>query len=259
MKVILHIPHASTHIPEEFHKDYTDLRHAQECADVLADHGTREIGDHVKSILEVTDVSFPYSRVFCDVERFDSDEEEMNSVGMGVVYTHSHTGREIRRAKDAERIKHHYWKHHERLNLECETDEEVLFVDVHSFADEALPYELHKDLERPDICIGYEQFHLTEDRLRILIDTTESHGYTWAVNEPFIGCLIPGDHYLKNQRVQGFMFEVNKRLLPEIDKVGELLTKMIQCLDETKEVHPVRKREPGTGANPSTDTSTSTD
>lgn len=230
MKVILHIPHASTRIPEEFHKDYTDLAHAQECADTLADHGTKELADIVTRNITATDIHFPYSRVFCDVERFDSEEEEMNSVGMGVVYSHSHTGMEIRKVDDPTDIKRHYQVHHERLNRECDTDEEVLFVDVHSFADEALPYELHKDLERPDVCIGYEEFHLTESCLRILIDTVESYGYTVAVNEPFIGCLIPGRYYLKDNRVQGFMFEMNKRLLPEIGKVGELLTKMIDSI-----------------------------
>lgn len=228
MKVILHIPHASTNIPEEFRKDYTDLAHAQECADTLADHGTRELADIVTQNITATHIHFPYSRVFCDVERFDSDQEEMNSVGMGVVYTHSHTGNEIRKVDDPTEIKRYYQKHHERLNSECDTEDEVLFVDVHSFADEALPYELHKDLKRPDVCIGYEEFHLTESRLRILIDTVESYGYTVVVNEPFIGCLIPGDYYLKEHRVQGFMFEMNKRLLPEIQKVGELLTKMIE-------------------------------
>jgi N-formylglutamate amidohydrolase len=231
MNVILHIPHASTLIPEEFHRDYTDLAHAQECADTLVDHGTKELYLSVSKSIDTHNVVFPYSRVFCDVERFDSDEEEMNVVGMGVVYTHSHIKREIRRPKDIETIKSYYHEHHNTLNRKCaeaiENDGEVLFVDIHSFADEALPYELHKDLERPDICIGYEEKHLTENRLRILIDTVESYGYTVAVNEPFIGCLIPGDYYQKDERVQGFMFEMNKRLLPEIEKVGELLTKMI--------------------------------
>ena len=232
MNVILHIPHASTSIPNDFRVDYTDFTHAEECANVIADHGTCELADYVSSKSEVIRVDFPFSRVFCDVERFDSDEEEMNSVGMGVLYTHSHTGREIRIPSNPDSIKRYYYEHHEKLNKECvtviEKNGSVLFVDIHSFSDEALPYELHKDLKRPDICIGVEEYHLSKKDIDILINTIEEYGYTVAVNQPFIGCLIPGDYYLKDERVRGFMFEMNKRLLPELEKVGSLLLKIIE-------------------------------
>lgn len=232
MEVILHIPHSSTLIPDGLNRHYSDFEHAIECAEILVDHGTAELNKIVTERTEATSVVFPYSRVFCDVERFDSEEEEMNSVGMGVIYTHSHLGKEIRHQNNFDAIKKYYREHHEELNRRCaqaiEKDGQVLFVDVHSFAEEALPYELHKELERPDICIGYEPFHLTIGQIRILINTVESFGYTVSVNQPFIGCLIPGDYYLKDTRVQGFMFEMNKRLLPEIERVGELLIKMIE-------------------------------
>ena len=55
----------------------------------------------------------------------------------------------------------------------------------------------------------------------------EKFGYTWGINEPFLGCLIPGDYYIKDNRVKGFMFEINKRLLPEIYKVYQLISSII--------------------------------
>jgi len=232
MNVILHIPHASTLIPSDFRSDYTDYAHAVDCANTIVDHGTNQLADYITSRMEVTRVDFPFSRVFCDVERFDSDAEEMNAIGMGVLYTHSHTGRQIRIPSNPDSIKRYYYEHHQRLNDECATalqkTDGVLFVDIHSFADEALPYELHKDLKRPDICIGVEEYHLSKNDIDILINTIEEYGYTVAVNQPFIGCLIPGNYYLKDERVRGFMFEMNKRLLTEVEKVGSLLLKMIE-------------------------------
>lgn len=234
MNVILHIPHSSTVIPDEFISDYTDITHAKECANIIVDHGTYEIANYISSRSEVICLDFPFSRVFCDVERFDSDKEEMNSIGMGVLYTHSHIGHEIRIPSNPDSIKSYYYNHHEKLNKECATSIEnnggVLFVDVHSFSDDALPYELHKDLKRPDICIGVEEFHLPKKDIDILINIIKDYGYTVAVNQPFIGCLIPSDYYLKDERVRGFMFEMNKRLIPELEKVGSLLLKIIEAI-----------------------------
>ena len=79
-----------------------------------------------------------------------------------------------------------------------------------------------------DILINNENFKLIN--IDILINTIKDHGYTVAVNQPFIGCLIPSDYYLKDERVRGFMFEMNKRLIPELEKVGSLLLKIIEAI-----------------------------
>lgn len=32
-------------------------------------------------------------------------------------------------------------------------------LDVHLYASQAIPYELHSDDERPEICIGFDSYH----------------------------------------------------------------------------------------------------
>ena len=201
-------------------------------ANTLMDHGTDKLAKLLpKELFKDNVVQFPYSRIFCDVERFNSDEEEMNDIGMGVFYTHSHELKEIRRVKDKESIFKYYHEHHKQLDDRCENllnkYGEVIFIDLHSYYNEPLPYEKHKDLKRPDICIGIDDFHLNKNHLESLINMIESYGYTWYINEPFIGCLIPNKYYMKDKRVRGFMFEINKRLFNNLDKINELFNKII--------------------------------
>jgi len=155
----------------------------------------------------------------------------MNDIGMGIIYTHSHELKEIRRVNDKECILKYYHEHHKLLDDKCEKllNEygEVMIIDLHSYYDVPLPYEKHKDLSRPDICIGIEEFHLNKNHLENLINMIENYGYSWSINEPFIGCLIPNKYYKKDKRVSGFMFEVNKRVFNDFEKINELFKKIV--------------------------------
>ncbi len=78
--MIIHIPHAKTKIPKPA-KYLTDI--------------TKEIVRvtdwYVEDLFEYTPASstivFPYSRVYCDVERFEDDP--LNNIGNGIFYTHN--------------------------------------------------------------------------------------------------------------------------------------------------------------------------
>lgn len=92
-----HVPHSSTHIPTEIRESV-----------VLDDDALR------KELLKLTDryvddlfscvhedggisVIFGLSRLVVDPERFEDDsQEEMSSKGMGVIYTKTSTGHELR-------------------------------------------------------------------------------------------------------------------------------------------------------------------
>ena len=94
MNKIFHIPHSSTYIPKEYISDYlVNLDYLNLSANIICDNDLDKMVEHFKP----NSIIFPYSRLFCDVERFDSDDEIMNSIGMGVLYTHNHELVEIRK------------------------------------------------------------------------------------------------------------------------------------------------------------------
>jgi len=61
-----------------------------------------------------------FSRIFCDVERFANDNEEiMSEFGIGALYERTDNGYLMRKLTNEQRniiLKEYYWKHHERLN-----------------------------------------------------------------------------------------------------------------------------------------------
>lgn len=80
---VLHIPHSSTHIP-----DYTgfDMEKVQVNIDQLTDWAT----DEIFNVGGVEKIVTPFSRLFCDVERFDDDVEPMLQIGRGFYYTNGY-------------------------------------------------------------------------------------------------------------------------------------------------------------------------
>ncbi len=161
---------------------------------------------------------FPYSRLYCDVERFRDDEkEEMAKKGMGVCYTTNSFGGKLREVSDVEKeeIKStHYDGHHRQFTdlvaAELEENGTALIVDCHSFSNEVLPHE--ESSVRPDICIGADTFHTPRELLQEVFRYFEERGYEVAVNQPFAGTIVPLKYYGKDQRVSSIMIEVNRKL-----------------------------------------------
>ena len=216
---IFHVPHSSDFIPSGFIDDY--LIKGDELSNeinIMKDDYTDKITKGFSDVLK-----FPYSRVFCDVERFDGDKEVMNKVGMGIIYTHSHDLKLIRVPKKVDKIKKIYNEHHDKFNSmvkdKLKKGKKVLILDIHSYSDKPLPYELFKDLKRPDICLGVDDFHLDKKSLDKIIYKIRREGFSYSINEPFKGCIIPSDYYMKNSDVKGIMIEFNKEtLLKDFEK-----------------------------------------
>src|SRR3990167_5447741 len=156
--MILHIPHSSTRLPEDFTvSDETDL---QQELRRMTDWFTDELFD----VDEATKIIFPYSRLYCDVERFREDEDEfMAKKGMGVCYVTNSFGKKLRDVTENEKelIKSNFYdKHH--ADFLCSVENELrlnakaLIVDCHSFSNEVLPHE--ESTQRPDFCIGVDVF-----------------------------------------------------------------------------------------------------
>ena len=218
MSIVLHIPHASKHIPNEYIKYFTLSKKDLEIELLkMTDHFTDELFDI--SCSNIHQLKFPLSRLLVDVERFEEDElEPMFKVGMGCIYEKTHDGNSL---KNVEHIKDQlinkfYKTHHENFTKIVDTklmkNNKVLIIDCHSFPKHPLPYELNQEMDRPEICIGTDNFHTSEKLKNSFGELFEKSNFTVKYNTPFKGSIVPLKFYNKDKRVQSVMIEVRRDL-----------------------------------------------
>ena len=221
MKLILHIPHSSIYFPNR--KGF--LISANELlkeAEHLGDLHTEELFYPNEQRNRYRAVVAGFSRVFCDVERYEEDEEEcMSRFGMGATYTHNDNGEQIRDMSTALReeiLSEYYRPHHKKLELHAEqclgSKEEVLIVDCHSFPD--VPFNnsiLSVSGEmRPDICIGTDEHHTSKELTGFVVGFFKSKGYSVSINTPYSGSMIPLKYYRSSPKLSTIMIEINRKL-----------------------------------------------
>jgi N-formylglutamate deformylase len=161
-----------------------------------------------------------FSRIFCDPERFTDDSQEiMAQYGMGVLYEKNDEGEIIRKVTPELKEKvlnDYYWHHHhkfsEAVNRQLRLFGKALIIDCHSFPSNPLKRDLDKNSDRPDFNIGTDTFHTP----KLLIDVSkvffENAGYTFGIDWPYKGSIVPLEHYNKSKNVQTIMLEVNRAL-----------------------------------------------
>ena len=226
MSIVLHIPHASKHIPDEYLKYFTLSKKDLEIEILkMTDHFTDELFDI--SYSNIHQLKFPISRLLVDVERFEEDElEPMFKVGMGCIYEKTHDGKSLKLVKDIkdELINKFYKTHHENftkiVGTKLKQNNKVLIIDCHSFPKHPLPYELNQTMDRPEICIGTDSFHTTMKLKKSFGQLFEGLNFIVKYNEPFKGSIVPLKFYNKDKRVQSIMIEVRRDLYMN-EKSGE--------------------------------------
>jgi len=215
--MILHIPHSSEIIPEEL-RDQIILSDDELCAELKL--MTDAFTDELFALPEGTLLRFPISRLLVDVERFPDDTEEpMSKVGMGMIYTHSASGKRLKRTLQPEERRNlvsRYEAHHQAIlkavNIELEKHGKALIIDCHSFPSHPLPCDSNQSTPRPDFCIGTDHFHTPNDLLAVTAHNIKKMGYTLKVNQPYSGTMVPMAFYGKDRRVRSIMIEVNRSL-----------------------------------------------
>lgn len=211
---ILHIPHSQTFIPDYSGYQVSRQRLKAEI-NLLTDWATDQIYDIPGQVQLIV----PFSRVFCDVERFYDEFEPMAKKGAGIAYTKCDSGERLRVVTDnlkTKIIKDYYLPHQAKLNqlakIQLERSGQAIIIDCHSFSSTPLKREFQQTGERPDICIGTDKFHTPPN----LADKVKRHflstGLSVSLNQPYSGCMVPGDYYQKDKRVQSIMIEINKKL-----------------------------------------------
>lgn len=217
--LILHIPHASDHIPNELYEQFIVSKSELKTEiDLMTDHFTDWL---IKPLNAPTtrQIIAPVSRLVVDMERFSDDSQEvMSKVGMGVVYQKGSHRQVIRRqlsSKERKSLIEKYYKpHHDRLEKLTEQMLEqfcnAIIVDVHSYPSITLPYELDATQTRPEICIGTCDFDTPELLAVCLVESFNNKGFVTSLNSPFSGTLIPSKYWQNDSRVIGFMIEVRR-------------------------------------------------
>ena len=227
---VLHIPHASTHIPEDLRPDILlpseDLE--QELL-ALTDRYTDQLFALPPG--NAATIQFPVSRLIVDPERFiDDAAEPMAARGMGAIYTRGSKGQILRRAPSPEErarlLARFYEPHHRALSEAVEAAIKAwgycLIFDCHSFPSRPLPYEPDQRPDRPDICFGTDPFHTPERVLDVSDGLFTRAGYRAALNQPYAGALVPATHFRRDDRVLAIMVELNRSLYMD-EETGERL------------------------------------
>ena len=233
-KLILHIPHSSIEIP--LLDGYTSNQEQinQEIIK-LTDWYTDELFDSTYD----DKIIAPFSRIFCDVERFvDDDFEVMAKVGMGVLYEKFDNGDLLRKVTPEFKgvvLNNYYWKHHNRLTKIVKDGlkqfNSCLILDCHSFPSSPLTRALVQDSKTPDFNIGTDSFHTPKHYIEVSKEFFKSKGYSLGVDTPYTGSIVPMEFYQKDQRVSSIMLEVNRRMY-----LNEPSNKKSTGFNQTKEV-----------------------
>lgn len=216
-KIILHIPHSSTFIPQEIREDI--ILSDQELQDELLKTTDR----YVDELFEVEGVNIhksQYSRLVFDPERFrDDDLESMSKAGMGAVYCKTCKGSTIRKLDPEYReciLKKYYDPYHEEFERKVRTIikdyNECVIIDCHSFSSTKQEHELVNDEERPEICIGTDEFHTPQSLAVFTGDFFKGKGFSCKFNIPHAGSIVPIPFYNKDKKCTSIMIEINRKI-----------------------------------------------
>lgn len=216
--VLLHVPHSSRTLPAQVRSTIVlDDAALERELDHITDSHTAELAALTAGSCTLTPWRFVngLSRLVIDPERFPDDREEMLTVGMGAVYTHT-TQRERLRSVgvDPQPLLDRYF-HPYAQAMTAAVDERLaatdraVIIDVHSYPTTTLPYELHGAGPRPPICLGTDSFHTPPELLGRAEAAFADFGGT-GLNSPFPGTYVPLKHYGTDPRVSALMIEIRR-------------------------------------------------
>ena len=243
--LILHIPHSSRSIPpghiDRFLISRKDLNAEM---DRLVDYDTEKLFKPIDR--EDVQLIFPWSRFFMDVERYEEDNDEvMAKIGMGVLYYCTTDGRPLRRPFSPEEreklLATMYRPWHKQLENTVEEHLSIngsaLIIDGHSFPDDPLPCDQDQMANRPDICLGTDEYHTPGKLIHFTRNFFENAGYKVTINRPYKGTIIPLKYYRKDPRVKSLMIEVNRRIYgPGVEESEKTYSDIERFLEEVRRI-----------------------
>ena len=208
---LLHIPHSSKVIP-----DYDEFEQSliKSEIELLTDHST----DLIFNVDKIERLIFPYSRIYCDVERLPDEKEEMYKYGRGFYYTKTDSGLDLRTKFDNKQFifDEIYISHHKKLEnmvrKRLSLYGRCFIIDCHSFPDKPFKTDIKQTANRPDVCIGIDNFHTPDYLINKIKDACDKFSFSYDINNPYEGTIVPLKYYKKESRVHSVMIEINRKL-----------------------------------------------
>jgi N-formylglutamate amidohydrolase len=219
--MILHIPHSSTKIPD-YEIDMMQDKSVLEAIEKYTDHRTDELFNYWGA----DRIQYPYSRVFCDVEKLE-ENEPMEALGLGILYDVSSATRKYP-SRALETYKEHHTKLLNNVSSLKTMLNKVVIIDCHSFSDEQAK-EQGFDSSTIDICLGTDEIHTPNELTTMSKEHFEKEGYRVGINTPFEGTIIPLKLY-GDEDVISIMIEVNKRVYEGSNSNDEDFNKLKNCI-----------------------------
>ncbi len=193
MHTTIHVPHASTLIPEEirhqFLLDNDELqKEAIESADLYTDLLAKEAWSKANIICAEV------SRLVVDVERYPDDKDElMAQYGRGMIYMSTHLGSPLRRNlsenEKAGLRRDWYDPHWSRLR---EFSQGGVLIDLHSYPKNPWKVEPNQDSYRPEIDLGTDSLLTPNFWVSRMREHFEAYGFTIGQNTPYAGVIDAG-------------------------------------------------------------------
>jgi N-formylglutamate amidohydrolase len=216
---VVHVPHASTTIPDDVREGL--LLDDQALASELR-RMTDARTDELAILAAAQAAPRPWlfvnrrSRLVVDPERLPNDHEAMYDVGMGAVYTRTSGGLALREPDEeaAGALLVRFFTPYADALADL-VDERIfatrraILVDLHSFPAQALPYELHQDARRPPVCLGLDVDHTPKALAQRVRRAFAGVGQVVA-NEPFAGSYVPLRHFGRDNRVTSVMVDLRR-------------------------------------------------
>lgn len=161
-------------------------------------------------------ITFDYSRIVCDVERFLKNEP-MEKYGMGFCYMNGYNGRQIRKEGDepynSKKELKLYKEHHKKFSDICKENKKLFILDIHSYNEKIIPSDMiKKEKALPDICLGFDKKYMSDEIVSFAAKKFLEKGFSVGYNYPYSGSFVPKEVLVSPEKYDclSLMVEVNR-------------------------------------------------
>ena len=210
--IILHIPHASQNLPDNFFKNKEGKELLMKESSPLIDYFTDDLfRPSVKYDRRFKMLVAHYCRTLLDVERLKNDPLEKR--GMGILYGKGER-RSLFALKDGidELMLSYYDDYNDKAAEIIRSCSFPLIIDCHSFSSHSTKLvEMTPEMAEIDICLGYneDETRPSDDFIDIVEKHFAAYGYNVARNRPFSNSKT---FDTGNYPHHSLMIEINKKL-----------------------------------------------